>query len=39
MAHRAEKSIPDAKRLADWIDELGLDRITADLIAGRKNAW
>jgi hypothetical protein len=27
------------KPLADWIDELGLDRVTADLIAGRLNAW
>ena len=49
MAHRAKQSIPqsgvgsvpvnDRKRLAEWIDQLGLDRVTTDLIAGRLNAW
>jgi hypothetical protein len=33
------ETVNDLKRLAEWIDELGLDRVTADLIAGRLNAW
>src|SRR6516162_8959285 len=47
MAHRAKDNIPesgagvpdDVKRLAEWGKELGWNRLTDELMAGRFNSW
>jgi hypothetical protein len=38
MSGAGSVPVDHLKPLAEWIDELGLDRVTTDLIAGRLNA-